>query len=81
MPEFLKGFPYDSCVPCASTIKPHVNVPVIGVGMIRDASLARDVLRKDLCDMLGLGRALLADPEFVNKLLENRDSEIVPWKD
>ncbi len=81
MPEFLKGFEYDSCIPCASKIKPHVGVPVIGVGMVRDAALAREVLGRNLCDMLGLGRALLADPEFVNKLVDDRDGEIVPWKD
>lgn len=81
MPDFLKGFEYDSCVPCAAQIKPHVKMPVIGVGMVRDAKLARRVLEEDLCDLLGIGRGLLADPDFVNKMLEGRDDEIVKWKD
>jgi 2,4-dienoyl-CoA reductase-like NADH-dependent reductase (Old Yellow Enzyme family) len=81
MPDWLRGFEYDSCIPCAAKIKPHVNVPVIGVGMVRDATLARSVLEDDLCDMLGIGRGLLADPDFVNKMLEGRDDEIVKWKD
>lgn len=81
MPDFLKGFEYDSCIPCAAQIKPHVDVPVIGVGMVRDAQLARRVLEEDLCELLGIGRGLLADPEFVNKMLEGRDDEIIKWKD
>jgi 2,4-dienoyl-CoA reductase-like NADH-dependent reductase (Old Yellow Enzyme family) len=81
MPDFLKGFPYDSCIPCATRIMPHVKVPVIGVGMIRDAKSAREVLESNLCDMLGIGRGLLADPEFVTKMLEGRDDEIILWKD
>jgi 2,4-dienoyl-CoA reductase-like NADH-dependent reductase (Old Yellow Enzyme family) len=80
-PDFLKGFPYDSCIPCATRIMPHVRIPVIGVGMIRDARSAREVLENDLCNMLGIGRGLLADPEFVSKMLEGRDDEIIPWKD
>jgi 2,4-dienoyl-CoA reductase-like NADH-dependent reductase (Old Yellow Enzyme family) len=81
MPEFLRGYPYDCCIPVAREIKPHVKVPVIGVGMVRDPQFARRVMMEDTCDLLGVGRALLADPEFVNKTLEGRDNEIIPWKD
>ncbi|MHA2378404.1 MAG: NADH:flavin oxidoreductase [Candidatus Thorarchaeota archaeon] len=81
LPGFLKGFPFDCCVPCATQIKAHVTVPVIGVGMVRDAEFARSIMKKDLCDLLGIGRGLLADPEFAVKTLEGRDEEIVPWKD
>lgn len=80
MPEFLRGYPYDCCIPVAREIKPHVKVPVIGVGMVRDPQFARRVMMEDTCDLLGIGRALLADPEFVSKMLEGRDREIVPWK-
>lgn len=81
MPEFLKGYPYDCCIPVAREIKPHVGVPVIGVGMVRDPQFARRVMMEDNCDLLGVGRALLGDSEFVNKTLEGRDNEIIPWKD
>jgi 2,4-dienoyl-CoA reductase-like NADH-dependent reductase (Old Yellow Enzyme family) len=36
---------------------------------------------EDNCDLLGVGRALLADPEFVNKTIEGRDNEVIPWMD
>ncbi len=81
MPEFLRGYPYDSCVPCAWKIKQKTRIPVIGVGMVRDAEFARQVVKKGYCDLIGIGRALLADPDFVTKTLNYRDDEIIPWKD
>jgi 2-enoate reductase len=58
-----------------------VKVPVIGVGEVRDEKLVRKFEEDDICDMLGIGRGLLADPYFVQKILEGRGSEIIPWKD
>jgi 2,4-dienoyl-CoA reductase-like NADH-dependent reductase (Old Yellow Enzyme family) len=81
MPEFLEGYPYDSCIPIADKIKPHVNCPVIGVGMIRDAASAREAIKNDTCDLLAIGRGLLADPDFARKTLANQDSEIIRWQD
>ncbi|MFW9808703.1 MAG: NADH:flavin oxidoreductase [Candidatus Thorarchaeota archaeon] len=80
-PDFLKDYPYDSCIPVAGRIKPHVKVPVIGVGEVRDEKLVRKFERDDICDMLGVGRGLLADPYFVQKILEDRGQEIIPWKE
>jgi 2,4-dienoyl-CoA reductase-like NADH-dependent reductase (Old Yellow Enzyme family) len=80
-PDFLKDYPYDSCIPVAGKIKPHVKVPVIGVGEVRDEKLVRQFEKDDICDMLGIGRGLLADPYFVQKILEGRSEEIIPWKD
>jgi 2,4-dienoyl-CoA reductase-like NADH-dependent reductase (Old Yellow Enzyme family) len=80
-PEFLKDYPYDSCIPIAGQIKPHVKIPVIGVGEVRDGQLVKKVMEDDHCDMLGIGRGLLADPNFVQKILEDRADQIIPWKD
>jgi 2,4-dienoyl-CoA reductase-like NADH-dependent reductase (Old Yellow Enzyme family) len=80
-PEFLGGYPYDSCIPVAGQIKPHVSIPVIGVGEVRDETLIRKFEEDDICDMLGVGRGLLADPYFVQKILEDRANEIIPWKE
>lgn len=81
VPDFLRGFPYDSCLPCAAKIKQQVKVPVIGVGMVRKAAFAREMIRRKVCDLLALGRGLLADPDFVIKAIEERDDEIIEWKD
>lgn len=80
-PDFLKDYPYDSCIPVAGLIKPHVKVPVIGVGEVRDEKMVRKFEEDDICDMLGVGRGLLADPYFVQKILEGRGEEIIPWKE
>ncbi len=80
-PEFLKDYPYDSCIPVAQKIKPHLKVPVIGVGEVRGEKLAKKFMEDNICDMLGIGRGLLADPYFVQKILEGRGNEIIPWKE
>ncbi len=81
LPDFLSGYPFDCCVPCAAKIKANVSVPVIGVGMVRNAEFARSIMKKDLCDLLAVGRGLLADPDFAKKVLEGRAEEIKPWRD
>ncbi len=80
-PEFLRDYPYDSCIPIAGKIKPHVNIPVIGVGEVRDGRLVKRAMADDMCDMLGIGRGLLADPYFIQKILEDREEDIIPWKE
>ncbi|MGY5858514.1 MAG: NADH:flavin oxidoreductase [Candidatus Thorarchaeota archaeon] len=80
-PDFLKGYPYDSCIPVAGQIKPHVKLPVIGVGEVRDKTLVTKFEEENVCDMLAIGRGLLADPYFVQKILEGREDKIIPWKD
>ncbi len=80
-PDFLKDYPFDSCIPIAGKIRPHVNVPVIGVGEVRDEKLVKKVMEDDMCDMLGIGRGLLADPYFVQKILDGRGKDIIPWKE
>ena len=80
-PDFLKDYPYDSCIPVAGQIKPHMKIPIVGVGEVRDEKLVKKVMDDDICDMLGIGRGLLADPYFVQKILEGRGEEIIPWKD
>ncbi len=80
-PEFLKGYPFDSCIPIAQQIKPHLKVPVIGVGEVRGEKLVKKFSEDNICDMLGIGRGLLADSYFVQKILEDRADEIIPWKE
>jgi 2,4-dienoyl-CoA reductase-like NADH-dependent reductase (Old Yellow Enzyme family) len=54
---------------------------VIGVGEVRGEKLAKKFMEDNICDMLGIGRGLLADPYFVQKILEGRGNEIIPWKE
>ena len=46
------------------------------VGRLITPQTAEAVLQRGTADMVGLGRTLLADPDFVNKCMEGRQDEI-----
>ena len=54
------------------------DVPVVGVGKLGYPDLAESALRDGLCDMVMLGRPLLADPQWPNKVYSGRVDEIIP---
>lgn len=62
----------------ARKVKEVVNVPVIAAGRMDDHNLAEHALRNNLCDMVALGRPLLADPDLPNKVLTNKTDSIRP---
>ena len=51
-------------------------VPVSCVGRINTPELAEKAIQEGKCDIVVLGRAMFADPEFVKKLAEGRPEEI-----
>lgn len=55
-----------------------VDVPVMGVGNIRRPAFAESALADGRCDLIALGRALLADPQWPRKAQEGREREIIP---
>jgi len=57
-------------------IKKVVKVPVIGVQAIRTPDLAEKILEENKADMIALGRALIADPEWGKKAKEGRPEDI-----
>lgn len=68
--------PYGFFVDIAATIKKSVNIPVSTVGRIFNPKMAESILEADKLDMIGLGRILLADPDWVNKVKENKLEDI-----
>lgn len=64
-------------VPNAAAIKAAVSIPVIAVGRINDPVLADKLVEEGKCDFIALGRASLADPEFVVKAEEGRYDDII----
>jgi len=54
-----------------------LETPVIIAGKIRDPRHAEEILKQDKADMIGLCRALLADPDWPVKAQEEREKEIV----
>jgi len=62
----------------ARAVKEVVDVPVMVVGRINQARVAEDVLARGDADMVVLGRALLAEPAFANKVRAGRLEDIAP---
>ncbi|MCF8040329.1 MAG: NAD(P)/FAD-dependent oxidoreductase [Desulfohalobiaceae bacterium] len=62
-------------LPAAAQIKEAVSVPVI-VGNSMTLDLAVDALQKKKADLIGLGRPLIADPYWPEKVRQNRLDEI-----
>jgi 2,4-dienoyl-CoA reductase-like NADH-dependent reductase (Old Yellow Enzyme family)/thioredoxin reductase len=62
----------------AEEVKRTVSIPVIAVGRIKDPELADRIIREGRADMVAMGRALLADPEFAKKAYEGRLADIRP---
>jgi len=60
----------------ASKLKQVVTKPVLVAGRINQPQLAEEVISSGKADMVGLARALIADPEFVNKMAAGRAEDI-----
>ena len=60
----------------ARAVKKVVKVPVTVVGRINDPWLADEIIASGAADLVGLGRASLADPEMPNKAKEGRFEDI-----
>ena len=48
----------------------------ITMGNIRDPQVAEDILERGDADLIGMGRGLIADPEWVNKVSFGDEKEI-----
>jgi len=55
-----------------------IPVPIVAVGKLGYPDLAEKALRDGMCDMIMLGRPLLADPEWPNKAYAGRTADIRP---
>ena len=65
-------------MPYAKIMKDHVNVPIICAGRMDNPDTALGAILDGVCDMISLGRPLLADPDYVNKLQCNDIQSIRP---
>lgn len=62
----------------AHIVKQHVNIPVSTVGAVMNPSQAEQLLVEGKVDMLGFGRAFIADPDWPNKAKEGKEDDIIP---
>ena len=59
-------------------VKEVVDVPVFCAGRMDDPDMALEAIETGVCDVIDMGRPLLADPDYVNKLRSGRIGEIRP---
>jgi 2-enoate reductase len=70
--------PLGCMVELAELAKQVVKIPVVTVGKLGFPDLAERVLQEDKADFVSLGRPLLADPDWPNKVKEGRPEDIIP---
>lgn len=61
----------------AAEIKKHVSVPVATIGGLNDPAQMEEIIASGKADVIYMARALLADPYLPEKVVENRDDEII----
>ncbi|PWT91483.1 MAG: NADH:flavin oxidoreductase [Acidobacteria bacterium] len=87
------GYSGDRCMPSAvypdmanvylsAGIKQYVNehgytLPIVATGKIRTPQQAENVLQNGQADLIGMARALLADPDLPKKIREGREDQII----
>lgn len=77
VPQIVTEVPRGVFAYLARGIKERVNVPVIASHRINDPAAAREMISDGICDMVAVGRALIADARFPEKARSGRDREIV----
>lgn len=62
----------------AARVRAAVAIPVVGIGRITQPQTAENAIREGRCDAVAVGRALIADPEWVQKAAAGRAGDIRP---
>ena len=68
--------PHAFVVDDAAKLKQAVSKPVLVAGRINHPQIAEEIVNAGKAEMVGMVRALISDPEFVNKLSTGRGGEI-----
>ncbi len=74
-PMYMEKAPYRKF---AKIVKENVSVPVLMAGRVDNPDTALACLEDGTCDIISLGRPLLADPDIVKKIRTNKLERIRP---
>ncbi len=77
VPQIVTKVPRGVFAYLARDVRKRVSVPVIAGHRINDPLTARRLLQEGFCDMVALGRALIADPHFPDKAREGKEHLII----
>lgn len=70
--------PHGCMVDLAAQAKAAVKIPVIAVGRMDKPAVAHETVAQGKADMVAVGRGLLADPEWTNKVKHGETANIRP---
>lgn len=74
-PMYMPKAPYKEF---GKIVKENVTIPVLMAGRMDNPDTAMECLHDGSCDMISLGRPLLADPDYVNKLRTGHYDRVRP---
>ncbi len=77
IPQIVTAVPRGVFAYLAKGIREQVDVPVIASHRINDPATAREMLADDMCDMVAMGRSLIADPWLPEKARQRQENDIV----
>lgn len=77
VPQIVAEVPRGAFAYLARSIKERVSVPVIAGHRINDPRVARELIADHLCDLVAMGRSLIADPHLPEKARTGREHAIV----
>ena len=77
VPQIVASVPRAVFAYLSKGIKEKVDVPVISSHRINDVVTARELIGDGMCDMVAMGRGLIADPYLPEKARTGREDEIV----
>ncbi|ADU66141.1 NADH:flavin oxidoreductase/NADH oxidase [Desulfurispirillum indicum S5] len=77
VPQIITKVPRGAFAYLAREIRTLVGIPVIASHRINDPATARRLLGQGMCDMVAMGRALIADPWLPRKAATGREREII----
>lgn len=77
VPQIVAEVPRGTYAYLARFFKEMFSVPVISGHRINDPHTARELIGNHMCDMVAMGRALIADPFLPEKAKTGRDHEII----
>lgn len=77
VPQMTTNVPRGVYAYLARNVKQVVNIPVIASHRIHSAEVARKIIDEKFCDMVAMGRSLIADPFMPQKAKEGKEDEII----
>lgn len=77
IPQIVTSVPRAAFGYLSKEMKTKIDVPVFTGHRVHNIETARELIRDDVCDMVAMGRALIADPYMPEKARTGREGDVV----